>query len=98
LLPDGSAFGPSHWHDGERRAFGCAFGGTGGESGSRRYILALNTGESMVRFELPEAQGGPWLRLIDTAEREGGAEIELARGAAWALGPHTLALFAELET
>ena len=98
LLPDGSAFGPSHWHDGERRAFGCAFGGTGGESGSRRYILALNAGETMVRFELPEAQGGPWLRLIDTAEREGGAEIELARGAAWALGPHTLALFAELET
>ncbi len=95
LKPDGSEMQYGDWHDGNIRAFGCSFGGTDAKTGPARYLLALNADEWTVRFHLPEREGGPWTRLLDTVKPDGGAEIAMPRSAAYDLAPRTLALFRE---
>jgi glycogen operon protein len=94
LMPDGSEMSPWHWEDPQTYAFGCAFGGTDAQSSSR-YMLVFNAGIATVPFLLPEAEGGPWRRLLDTADATGGAKIAVPSGAVWPLPPHTLVLFGE---
>jgi glycogen operon protein len=77
------------WENPMARSFGCAFGG------DIRYILALNAGTETIPFALPEREGGPWKRLLDSFESDGGAEISVAAGATWMLQAHSLVLFAE---
>ena len=96
LRPDGSEMNTGDWENPQLHAFGCAFGATGGQAGTRRYLLALNAGEGAVKFILPASEGGPWQNLLDTSEPEGGTEIDVAVGGLWPLPGHTLALFAEL--
>jgi len=94
FMPDGSEMSAWHWEDPQTKAFGCAFGGTNAQSPSR-YVFAYNAGSEPVPFLLPEAQGGRWRRLLDTAEPDGGADIAADSGAVWPLAPHALVLFEE---
>jgi glycogen operon protein len=98
LRPDGREMEVLDWENPMARTFGCAFGGTGGNGGDIRYVLALNAGTEAIPFALPEREGGPWKRLLDSSESDGGAEISVAAGAVWTLPPHSLALFAEVTS
>jgi len=98
LEPNGREMTPAHWEDPGLLVFGCAFGGTDGASGLRRYILAFNAGPDFVHFALPEREGGPWQRLLDTSEADGGMEIEIPAGAGWVVPANALALFVESRT
>jgi len=44
---------------------------------------------------LPQREGGPWKRLLDSSEPDGGEEISVAADAVWALPAHSLVLFTE---
>ena len=97
LRPDGHEMEIWDWENPELRSFGCAFGGTEAGSPGIRYILAFNAGTETIPFALPEQEGGPWTRLLDSCEPDGGGEISVAAGAMWPLPAHSLALFAELR-
>ena len=85
------------WENPELRSFGCAFGGTEAGSPAIRYIFAFNAGIETIPFALPEPEGGPWTRLLDSCEPDGGDEISVVAGAVWPLFAHSLALFAEMR-
>ena len=98
LRPDGREMEHWDWENPMASSFGCAFGGNGADGSDSRHILALNAGTETVQFALPEREGGPWKRLLDTFESDGGAEIAVASGAVWALPAHTLVLFTSCGT
>ena len=77
-------------------SFGCAFSSTGAD-GAPAGIPALNPGAETV-ICAAGTEGGPWKRLLDTFESDGGAEIAVAAGAVWALPAHTLVLFTSCGT
>jgi isoamylase len=95
LRPDGRQMETWDWENPELRCFGCAFGGTEADGPGIRYILAFNAGIETISFALPEQEGGPWTRLLDSCEPDGGGEISVAACADWPLPAHSLALFAE---
>jgi glycogen operon protein len=97
LRPDGREMEIWDWEDPTAHSFGCAFGGNDASGAGTRYILALNAGTETIPFALPEREGGPWKRLLDTFESDGGEEISVEAGAVWLLQAHTLAFFAELR-
>jgi isoamylase len=96
LRPDGREMEIWDWENPQTCSFGCALGGTDASGAHIRYVLALNAGTEAIPFVLPEREGGPWKRLLDSFEPDGGVEISVAAGAVWALPAHSLVLFAEL--
>ncbi len=97
LRPDGREMEVLDWEDPMRHSFGCAFGGTGEGDAGIRHLLAFNAGTETIPFALPEREGGPWKRLLDSFEPDGGAEISVAAGAVWMVQAHSLVLFAEVR-
>jgi glycogen operon protein len=95
LRPDGHEMETSDWENPQVWSFGCALGGTDRGGRGLRYILALNAGTGTVPFVLPQREGGPWKRLLDSSEPDGGEEISVAADAVWVLPAHSLVLFAE---
>jgi isoamylase len=93
ILPDGRELRSQDWVDSNIRSFGCAFGAS--DASTARYLLGLNAGSASIDFILPKSEGGPWKRLMDTSEADGGAEIDAEPGAAWPLAAHALVLFVE---
>jgi len=95
LHPDGGELRAEAWGNPGIRTFGCAFGA--GDESAARYLLALNADAASVDFVLPKSEGGPWKRLLDTSEADGGAEVDAELGAVWPLGPRSLLLFVERQ-
>jgi len=95
LHPTGAEITRADWQDPDLRAFAAAFGGTDPEDGTGRYFLAFNPTPMTLSFVLPDREGGPWRRLLDTAYADGGEPIPIARGADIEVAGSTLILLAE---
>jgi glycogen operon protein len=94
LHPDGREIRTADWQSGDLKAFAAAFGGTDPDDGTGRYILAFNPTPAALSFVVPEREGGPWRRLLDTAYADGGSTIPWDRTEV-ELAAHTLVLLAD---
>jgi glycogen operon protein len=95
LHADGREIRMEDWQRAGLNAFAAVFGGTNAEDGAKRYVLAFNPTSSTLSFAIPEDEGGPWRRLLDTSFGDGGDEIDLRRAAQMNVSGHTLVLLAE---
>jgi len=95
LHPDGREILAADWQSGGLTAFAAAFGGTDPEDGTGRYFLAFNPTATARSFIIPEREGGPWHRLLDTAYADGGDTIPLGHRTEVGLSARTLMLLAE---
>jgi glycogen operon protein len=92
LHPAGREITTADWRSEGLKAFAAAFGGTDPEDGRERYFLAFNPTATAMSFALPETEGGPWRRLIDTAYDDGGDSIAFNRSADLEVAARTLVL------
>ena len=90
--PTGREIAAADWQRSDLRAFAALFGGTDRDDGSGRYFLAFNPGTTGVSFRVPQEEGRPWCRLLDTAHTDGGDEISLSQGTDIELSAGTLVL------
>ena len=88
LGPDGGEMGPSEWDDPETRALGLLM------STPKESLLTLfNASDHSIEFLLPSPIGGPWGRLVDTADGHASPHAEELLVASRAtLAPHALTL------
>ena len=95
LHPDGREITGADWEASDLNAFAAALGGTEPGDEPQRYLLAFNLTDAAQTFTIPEREGGPWQRLLDTAYADGGGAAIIGRGGQMEAPPQSLILLAE---